>query len=592
MFKVIKAIFTLVWTLAIMPSNLMAQHIYVDGSVSINSPDGTISRPFPTVTQGIAAASPSDTIFVAAGLYTESLELTDNRGVLLFGGYAAGNFDQRDPSQHVTILRSNQNQAVIEIQYFGEPDNPQRYHIDGFTIEGGQRGIYARNFLSGGWPELIISNNIIRNNHGLTGSNDYGGGVSSAHMLLQLRQNLIQYNSSGKSAGLAVQLNSPDHGVLIEDNIIEHNEIHSDHGAGAGVQIYRGIIRRNVFRHNRILESYGWGGGLIIDGNRFDGFNDNVYIALSGNVYTHNEAPSGGGGLFIDEGANVRMYNELIVHNKSLSSRGGGLLVDGPRAGDEARTELYNTTIAYNTGADWNQGHAIYVEGESEVRVRNSILWNNASGDNTIDMYVEAGSSVYVAYTLYMTGSSGDGQIIIEDSFREDPLFANPSEGDFHEMSEGGRWDLLLQAWVEDLITSPAIDAGDPTSPFNHEPAPNGERVNMGAFGNTPYASKSWLSNPSVETIPMEPQTFRLLPAYPNPFNPATVIRYELAQSGEVLLAVYNALGQRIAVLHDGVRQAGEHKAVFDARQLSGGLYTYRLVFQGEAITGKMLFLK
>ena len=59
----------------------------------------------------------------------------------------------------------------------------------------------------------------------------------------------------------------------------------------------------------------------------------------------------------------------------------------------------------------------------------------------------------------------------------------------YHLKSQTGRWDG--NQWVNDTDTSPCIDAGDPTSDFTNEPAPNGNRINMGAFGNTAKASKS-----------------------------------------------------------------------------------------------------
>ena len=42
-----------------------------------------------------------------------------------------------------------------------------------------------------------------------------------------------------------------------------------------------------------------------------------------------------------------------------------------------------------------------------------------------------------------------------------------------------------------DSVDSPCIDAGDPSNDYSHEPAPNGDRLNMGAYGNTPQASKA-----------------------------------------------------------------------------------------------------
>ena len=58
-------------------------------------------------------------------------------------------------------------------------------------------------------------------------------------------------------------------------------------------------------------------------------------------------------------------------------------------------------------------------------------------------------------------------------------------EGDYHLKSQAGRWDPNSQTWVQDDITSPCIDAGDPNSPIGLEPFPNGGYINMGAYGGT-----------------------------------------------------------------------------------------------------------
>ena len=64
-------------------------------------------------------------------------------------------------------------------------------------------------------------------------------------------------------------------------------------------------------------------------------------------------------------------------------------------------------------------------------------------------------------------------------------------EGDYHLKCQAGRWDPNTGTWVKDDVTSPCIDAGDPNSPVGGEPAPNGGRINMGAYGGTAEASKS-----------------------------------------------------------------------------------------------------
>jgi len=65
-------------------------------------------------------------------------------------------------------------------------------------------------------------------------------------------------------------------------------------------------------------------------------------------------------------------------------------------------------------------------------------------------------------------------------------------DGDYHLKSQAGRWDPVSESWIQDDITSPCIDAVDPNSPIGHEPFPNGGIINMGAYGGTPQASKSF----------------------------------------------------------------------------------------------------
>ncbi len=72
-------------------------------------------------------------------------------------------------------------------------------------------------------------------------------------------------------------------------------------------------------------------------------------------------------------------------------------------------------------------------------------------------------------------------------------------------------------------------------------------------------------------------QKFNLDENYPNPFNPATTLRYHIGASGPVTLVVYNTAGQQIVKLVDKNQNPGEYEVVFDAAGLSSGVYFYRL---------------
>jgi Zn-dependent M28 family amino/carboxypeptidase len=85
---------------------------------------------------------------------------------------------------------------------------------------------------------------------------------------------------------------------------------------------------------------------------------------------------------------------------------------------------------------------------------------------------------------------------------------------------------------------------------------------------------------------------FCLEPNYPNPFNPSTTIRYGLPHKSIVQLAVYNTLGQEVALLVQGEQEAGYHEVRFDASGLSSGVYFYRLQTGDFVQTRKLLLLR
>ncbi|MDZ7288380.1 MAG: CotH kinase family protein [candidate division KSB1 bacterium] len=101
------------------------------------------------------------------------------------------------------------------------------------------------------------------------------------------------------------------------------------------------------------------------------------------------------------------------------------------------------------------------------------------------------------------------------------------------------------------------------------------------------------LPGTSVETQTTGPPTsFALHQNYPNPFNPETKIRYTLKRSGKVRLSVYDLTGREVAVLVDGVQNAGAHDAVFSGAGLVSGIYFYKLQAADGVITKKMALVR
>ncbi len=96
---------------------------------------------------------------------------------------------------------------------------------------------------------------------------------------------------------------------------------------------------------------------------------------------------------------------------------------------------------------------------------------------------------------------------------------------------------------------------------------------------------------------PTLPDVYSLNQNYPNPFNPVTQIEFALPNPGEVKLAVYNVIGQKVTTLIDGSMQAGYHSIEWDGvnsngKQVSSGVYFYKIQAGDYSHSKKMLLLK
>lgn len=127
----------------------------------------------------------------------------------------------------------------------------------------------------------------------------------------------------------------------------------------------------------------------------------------------------------------------------------------------------------------------------------------------------------------------------------------------------------------------------------NGETNPN--FTNAQGFGRLDSLTRSPTTD--VEDTATLPSSFELLQNYPNPFNPETVIRYQTMLDGSVELAVYNLSGQKVRVLVNGVRQAGNYEARWDGtddwgNRVSSGMYIYRLKSGNFTQAKKMVLLQ
>ncbi|MDZ7681901.1 MAG: T9SS type A sorting domain-containing protein [Fodinibius sp.] len=110
----------------------------------------------------------------------------------------------------------------------------------------------------------------------------------------------------------------------------------------------------------------------------------------------------------------------------------------------------------------------------------------------------------------------------------------------------------------------------------------------------------------TTTTIPRAYQTFmldrgsagdmiaehQLQPNYPNPFNPATTIRYQVASQADITVEVYNILGQKVRTLVDQQQTPGSYTVRFDGSNLSSGMYFIQLKAGNKTDIQKMTLVK
>jgi hypothetical protein len=176
--------------------------------------------------------------------------------------------------------------------------------------------------------------------------------------------------------------------------------------------------------------------------------------------------------------------------------------------------------------------------------------------------------------------------------------FTNPLEGkswSFKVMSKSAgttilSWETILAVIPESIrneyhfhLTGTSITGSiNMLTVFNHSFAVTDGQIYSFQINASPTDIKEGLNN----------FTFELKQNYPNPFNPNTIIYYQLENSGKVSLRVYDILGNEVAILVDGEKDAGLHNVDFDASYLSSGVYFYKLQSGKFVQTKKMILIR
>lgn len=137
--------------------------------------------------------------------------------------------------------------------------------------------------------------------------------------------------------------------------------------------------------------------------------------------------------------------------------------------------------------------------------IKNSIIAGNTTTLELQGTNAQEDKGKNITYScLYGTAKDDSLSDYGTGCIAKDPCFADAASGDFHLKSAAGRWNGTT--WVKDTVTSPCIDAGETSAAYANEPTPNGNRANMGAYGNTTEASKSASGGSTDPSDPSNPE--------------------------------------------------------------------------------------
>ncbi len=241
-------------------------------------------------------------------------------------------------------------------------------------------------------------------------------------------------------------------------------------------------------------------------------YNDSSALRLRKCCFTGNSATKHGGGVFSKTVNASTLVNCLFTGNKAQQGGALYLVLSTSSSGGPYAATITNSTFASNWATAGSALNCALLPFNFPLEITNSIFWDDPDAISVNDM-----SKTRIAYSDFEGGWPGLGNIDVDPCFASPGYWADASDpnimvapddpnavwinGDYHLVSQAGRWDPETRSWMKDDVTSPCIDAGAPQSPIGYEPFPNGGYVNMGAYGGTAQASKSYFGEPVCEII-------------------------------------------------------------------------------------------
>ncbi len=481
-------------------------------------------------------------------------------------------------------------------------DNTPYVTIDGgasrsLTINGvganAMRGVYV----AGNSPFATIKNCVIR-----------AGGYSS-------------------SSYLAVELSSPTPKLAPHNSRVQNNIIRNSY---YGIRLTGNAATDtllNVVVSNNLIDSVAISGiyvtycayaqianndvSLLIGGTSsmygiYVGSSCDYTRVYSNKIHDINQlsATSTTAGIYCSVGSSshggTSVFNNFVSMNQSTAGTG---IIYGISMYETSNlypdTVVYNSVNIYGTSAGIRQSVAIYrasSTGTAGVLFRNNIAQNirtDAGGAYTAIGKTAAATAMSSDYNAFYVSTTDSSHAIGRINATTPVLYRTLA--DWRLMSGGDSSSITVQpAFVS--MSDLHIPNGTATQIEGHgTPIPG---ITTDIDGNPRDAKRpdigadEFNGTTAVVSLAEIPASFTLAQNFPNPFNPATTIRYALPSQCAVTLVIYNALGQIVSVVVNEVQTAGNKEATWTAKNFPSGMYFYRLQAGDHISVKKMALVK
>jgi hypothetical protein len=423
-------------------------------------------------------------------------------------------------------------------------------------------GVWARDCVGSIDSCVVIDNTAFSDE---TSSPGDGGGFFFNNCNLAVTNSRFERNATGAGAGGFYSVTT-DSSIFTGCDFIANTA-----GNGGAVYFEYGAAAQLV--DCQFLNNSAVSGGAIVSFNDsfptitdcfFEGNQATVYsggaveawdseVVISGSVFRGNTGQSGGGGAHF--GSSTVDISGCIFSANSTGGVGGAIRCH------YATIRVTSSTLVGNSAS---QGGGIYCGTSSFATVDRTIIAFSPVGESLAGLPTEFAQ---VSCSNFFGNEGGDwtgslnGQLALEGNFSADPLFctANPDEYQ--------------------------LDALSPCAPGN-----GGDCGLVGAVGVGCSVSAA------LETLVPIPAISEAV-NYPNPFNPATTIRFELGEPGPTRVVVFDLRGRAVKSLVDGPLPAQIHEVVWrgrndEGREVAAGVYFYRISRGDFQVTGRMALIK